>query len=366
MSIFTLKKPKPAPQAKTGILGWLTKHLFSSKINTVLSLLALYLLYVILPPLIDWMIISADFSAKTNAECTREAACWSYIGEKMNLFMYGLYPLEAHWRPNLLLVITLLIALIVRFSYLFKSFKYKVILSLFAVYPLIAFFLLYGNDFLGITIVETNKWGGLMLTIVVASVGIVASFPIGIFLALGRQSKMKAIQFLSVTYIELIRGIPLITILFMVAVMLPLFFAEGIEFDKLLRALIGITMFQTVYIAEVIRGGLQAVPRGQHEAADASGLSFTQKMVFIILPQALKISIPNIVGSFIALFKDTTLVLIIGIFDMLAIAGLATSDTDWLGRKTEGLVFVAMVTWVLLYLMSHYSKTLEKRFNTEH
>lgn len=365
MSIFTYKQPKPAPRHKTKVLSWITQHLFSSKTNAILSLLALYLLYTIIPPLLDWMIFSADFSAKTNDECTREAACWFYIGEKMNLFMYGLYPSEEYWRPNLLLAITLFFMVVVRLLK-HQVYKNKVTIALFILYPLIAFFLLYGNNFLNITIVETNKWGGLMLTIVVASVGIVASFPIGILLALGRQSKMKGIQILSVAYIELIRGIPLITILFMGAVMLPLFLTQGVEFDKLLRALIGITMFQTAYIAEVIRGGLQAVPKGQYEAADASGFSFAQKMVFIILPQALKVSIPNIAGSFIALFKDTTLVLIIGIFDMLAIAGLATSDTDWLGRKTEGLVFVAMVIWVLLYLMSHYSKTLEKRFNTDY
>lgn len=365
MSIFSFHKPKSAPKIQTGVLAWLFTHLFSSKINTALTLFSLYILYLIIPPLLDWMIFSADFSEKTNAECTREAACWFYISEKINLFMYGTYPLEEVWRPNLLFVITLFFAFFVHFLKNL-AYKNKIMIALFIIYPVIAFLLLYGNDFLAIKIVETNNWGGLMLTIVVASVGIVASFPIGIFLALGRQSKMKTIRLLSIVYIEFIRGIPLITILFMASVMLPLFFTEGLDFDKLLRALIGITMFQAAYIAEVIRGGLKAVPKGQYEAADAIGLNFMQKMTFIILPQALKISIPNIVGSFIALFKDTTLVLIIGIFDMLAIADLATSDTDWLGRKTEGLVFVGIVIWILLYLMSHYSKILEKRFNTGH
>ncbi len=365
MSIFTPKQSRPSPKTQVGILSWTTKYLFSSKIDIALSLFAFYLLYLILPPLLDWMIFSADFSAKTNAECTREAACWFYIGEKMNLFMYGMYPLEEYWRPNLLLAITLSFAFIVRLLR-FQPYKNKAALALFIIYPVVAFFLLYGNDFLGIKIVETDQWGGLMLTIVVALVGIVASFPIGIFLALGRQSRMEIIRFLSIAYIEIIRGIPLITILFMASVMLPLFFTEGINFDKLLRALIGITLFQSAYIAEVIRGGLQAVPKGQYEAADVAGLSFIQKTVFIILPQALKISIPNIVGSFIALFKDTTLVLIIGIFDMLAIAELATSDINWMGRKTEGIVFVAIVLWSLLYLMSRYSKALEGRFNTQY
>ena len=219
---------------------------------------------------------------------------------------------------------------------------------------------------LGLEIVETDKWGGLTLTIVVAAVGIVASFPLGILFALGRQSKMRIVKFISVVYIEFVRGVPLITILFMASVVLPLFFSAGMDFDKLLRALIGITLFQTAYIAEVVRGGLQAIPKGQYEAADATGLSFMQRTVLIILPQALKISIPNIVGSFIALFKDTTLVLIIGLFDMLAIVGAATSNSSWLGRETEGYVFVAMVIWVILYSMSRYSKRLEVRYSTEH
>ncbi len=365
MSTFKLKTAKPAPLSQVGVTGWLMQNLFSSKLNTAFSFIAIYLLYLIIPPLLDWMIFSADFTSATNNECTREAACWSYIGFKINLFMYGMYPSEEYWRPNLLLIITVAFGIIAR---LLKGNRYKnkVILSLFFIYPFIAFFLLYGSETLGIAVVETHRWGGLMLTIVVASVGIVASFPIGIALALGRQSTMKIIKFLSVFCIEFIRGIPLIIILFMASVMLPLFFISDIDFDKLLRALIGITMFQSVYIAEVIRGGLQAVPKGQYEAADAAGLNFVQKMALVILPQALKISIPNIVGSFIALFKDTTLVLIIGLFDMLAIAKLATSDADWLGRKTEGIVFVAIVIWVILFLMSQYSKTLEKRFNTEH
>jgi general L-amino acid transport system permease protein len=200
----------------------------------------------------------------------------------------------------------------------------------------------------------------------VAVVGIIASFPIGILLALGRQSEMRVIRFFCIIYIEFIRGVPLITILFMASVVLPLFFTEGMTIDKLLRALIGITMFQAVYIAEVIRGGLQAIPKGQYEAADAIGLSFTQKTVFIILPQALKVSIPNIVGSFIALFKDTTLILIIGLFDVLSMVHLTSSDENWLGRETEGYVFVTIVLWVILYSMSRYSKTLEQRFSTEH
>lgn len=259
-----------------------------------------------------------------------------------------------------------IIAALVALGSLLKSSQYRAhfIIGSFLIYPVVAFVLLYGG--LGLEIVETDKWGGLTLTVVVAAVGIIASFPLGILFALGRQSEMRVVKFISVVYIEFVRGVPLITILFMASVVLPLFFSAGMDFDKLLRALIGITLFQTAYIAEVIRGGLQAIPKGQYEAADAAGLSFMQKTMLVILPQALKISIPNIVGSFIALFKDTTLLLIIGLFDMLAIVGAATSNSNWLGRDTEGYVFVAMVIWVILYSMSRYSKRLEVRFSTEH
>jgi general L-amino acid transport system permease protein len=177
---------------------------------------------------------------------------------------------------------------------------------------------------------------------------------------------MPIIKTISVLYIEFIRGVPLITILFMSSVILPLFFPEGISFDKLLRALIGVTLFQAAYIAEVIRGGLQAIPKGQYEAADSVGLSYWQAMGLVILPQALKISIPNIVGAFVALFKDTTLVLIIGLFDVLSMVTLTTSDPHWLGFEKEGYVFVTMIYWIICFSMSKYAQSVENRFNTDH
>ncbi|MBC8494125.1 MAG: amino acid ABC transporter permease [Candidatus Thioglobus sp.] len=363
MAIFEQQVTKQPPTSEVGMIHWLRENLFSSITNGFLTLTALYLIYLSVPPLADWMFFDATFAEVSNDQCGREGACWSYVFEKINLFTYGFYPTEEYWRPQLVLALAIVFVLIAK--NLKKSvYKVKVIAGLIVSYPVIAFVLLYGG--FGLEVVETHKWGGLMLTIVVAAVGIVASFPIGILLALGRQSEMKIIKFLSVVYIEFIRGVPLITILFMASVVLPLFFSAGMDVDKLLRALIGITMFQTAYIAEVIRGGLQAIPEGQYEAADAMGLSFFQKTTLIILPQALKISIPNIVGSFIALFKDTTLVLIIGLFDILSMVHLTTSDENWLGRETEGYVFVTMVMWVILYSMSRYSKKLEVRFSTEH
>ena len=225
--------------------------------------------------------------------------------------------------------------------------------------------MLYGGSF-GLEVVETHKWGGLSLTLVLALVGIVASLPIGVLLALGRRSDMPVVRSFCTVFIEMWRGVPLITILFMASVMLPLFAPEEIDFDKLLRALIGITLFQSAYMAEVIRGGLQAIPKGQYEAADALGLSYWEKMGLIVLPQALKIMIPGIVNTFIALFKDTSLVLIIGLFDLLAIVQAALSDPKWLGYSIEGYAFVAFVFWIFCFGMSRYSQFLERKLHTGH
>ena len=364
MPIYPLKETRESPQSQIKVLSWLKDNLFSSLSNAALTFIALYLIYLILPPILDWMIFDANFDLTAdNDSCGREGACWAFIDSNLKMFIYGFYPQEELWRVNTMFGIIVALAV---FGSLIKKSQYRAhyIIGCFLIYPVVAFILLYGG--LGLEIVETDKWGGLTLTVVVAAIGIIASFPLGILFALGRQSEMRVVKFISVVYIEFVRGVPLITILFMASVVLPLFFSVGMDFDKLLRALIGITLFQTAYIAEVIRGGLQAIPKGQYEAADAAGLSFMQKTMLVILPQALKISIPNIVGSFIALFKDTTLLLIIGLFDMLAIVGAATSNSNWLGRDTEGYVFVALVIWVILYSMSRYSKRLEVRFSTEH
>ncbi|WP_428023709.1 amino acid ABC transporter permease [Arcobacter sp.] len=358
MAIYEKIAAKPAPLSTKGPIHWIRENLFPSPLSSILTLISLYFLYLVLPPLLNWMIFDATWTG-TKEEITNHGARWIFIIEKFNQFIYGFYPEEFYWRPNLVLFI---------FTVYVFAFKYidtlKMKIFIIATFPVIAFILISGG--LGLEHVETEKWGGLLLTIIVASVGIIASFPIGILFALGRQSKMPIIKTISVMYIEFIRGVPLITLLFMSSVILPLFFPEGMDFNKLLRALIGITLFQAAYIAEVIRGGLQAIPKGQYEASDAMGLSYWQSMGLIILPQALKISIPNIVGSFIALFKDTTLILIIGLFDILAMVTLTNSDTNWLGFETEGYVFVTMIYWAICFSMSKYAKSIEDRFNTNH
>ena len=359
MAIYTIKEAKAAPSGSKGIVFWLRENLFPDIKNSLLTLLGLYFVFITIPPLLNWMIFDATWSG-TQAEIVKEGARWIFIIEKFDQFIYGFYPEALHWRPNLVLLIT--IAFLASFK-LVSNIKVKIVFIL--LYPLLCFVLISGGWF-GLETVETEKWGGLMLTLVVAAVGIIASFPIGIVLALGRQSDMPIVKTLCVGFIEFIRGVPLITILFMASVVLPLFFSDGIDFDKLLRALIGITLFQAAYIAEVVRGGLQAIPKGQYEAAKSLGLGYWQGMILIILPQALKISIPNLVGSFISLFKDTTLVLIIGLFDILAMVTLTNSDTNWLGYEVEGYVFVTLIYWVICFSMSQYSKAIERKFNTEH
>ncbi len=379
MAVNELQSTRKPPITQIGAVLWLRSNLFSSWINGLLTFASLYLLYIAIPPLLDWMFLSANFNFGTvnilgfdikfsefmadNQNCGREAACWPYIYEKLYMYIYGFYPHEESWRPNVVYGLTALLFIIVRLVRNYKQ-KNRVILAMIVTFPIISYILMAGGFGL-LPIVETHQWGGLTLSLIIASVGIIVSFPIGVVLALGRQSDLKVIKLFSTIFIEFIRGVPLITILFMASFVLPLFLESSTNFDKLLRALIGIALFQAAYFAEVVRGGLQAIPKGQYEAADAIGLSYFQKNALIILPQALKISIPNIVGSSISLFKDSTLVLIIGLMDMLAMVNMTSNDPYWLGRETEGFVFVTIVFWVILYSMSRYSRKLEIRFNTE-
>ena len=359
MAVYELKTAKKPPVKESGAIFWIRKNLLSSPTNILMTILSLYILYIIIPPFIKWALIDANFVGNTKADCTGDGACWVFIREKLKMFIFGFYPDRELWRAKLTMAlgaITVILAIVDRVP---KSIKIASILIL----PFTAFFLLYGGV-AGLEIVEPNKWGGLLLTLVIATVGIVMSFPIGIFLAMGRQSRLPIIKTLSVFYIELIRGVPLITVLFMASVVLPLFFPEGVDFNKLARALIGITLFQAAYVAENIRGGFQAIPKGQYEAADALGLTYWQKMRLIILPQAIKVAIPNLVGTFISLFKDTSLVMIIGLFDLLTMVKLTANDRDWLGFDTEGYVFVALIYWVFNFAMSRYSKHLEDKLNT--
>ena len=360
MAVYKLEKTEDAPASIHGPLRWIINNLFATPYHVAFSFLILSILYIIIPPFIHWAITDATFVGDTKADCTGDGACWIFIVHKIDFFIYGFYPEKEIYRINWIFGLFFLFAGL--FKYIGKTYMTKI--AVFSLFPIISYFLITGGSF-GLVEVPTDKWGGLMLTLVISSIGIVLSMPIGIILALGRQSNLPIIKSLSVLYIEFIRGVPLITILFMGSVVLPMFFPEGITFDKLLRVLIVVTLFQSAYIAEVIRGGLQAISTGQYEAADALGLSYWKKMLLVILPQAIKVSIPNLVGNAIGLFKDTTLVLIIGLFDLLTMVGLTAADSHWTGFETEGYVFVTIIFWVFCFSLSRYSKVLEDRLNTD-
>lgn len=355
----------PPPRNSIGAIGWLRRNLFSSPLNIALTLLAIGLLYLIIPPVLRWTVIDASWSGDNREACHPGGACWVFIRVHFEQFMYGFYPDSQRWRVNLTALILIVGAAPLFMHAVSNRLKVKLGLGLLVVYPVIAFILLKGGSF-GLPAIETSQWGGLLLTLVIAGVGMTAALPLGILLALGRRSRLPTIQTLCVTFIEFWRGVPLITVLFMSSVMLPLFLPAGMSFDKLLRALIGVTLFQSAYMAEVVRGGLQAIPKGQAEAAAALGLGYWKTMALIVLPQALKLVIPGIVNTFIALFKDTSLVLIIGLFDLMNMVHNATTNPDWLGFSTEGYVFAAAVYWLFCFNMSHFSQKLEKRLHTGH
>nr|WP_313404928.1 amino acid ABC transporter permease [Pseudomonas sp.] len=363
MQSHTFKPDLPPPRMSVGAVGWLKANLFSSWFNTLLTLFAIYLIWLIVPPLIQWALIDATWSGSTRADCTSGGACWVFIQQRFGQFMYGFYPSELRWRVDA----TLWLAIVGAAPLFVPQMPRKALygLAFLVIYPIIAWCLLHGGVF-GLSVVPTSRWGGLMLTLVIAYVGITGALPLGIMLALGRRSNLPAIKVICVTFIEFWRGVPLITVLFMSSVMLPLFLPEGMSFDKLLRALIGVILFQSAYIAEVVRGGLQAIPKGQYEAAAAMGLGYWRMMGLVILPQTLKLVIPGIVNTFISLFKDTSLVIIIGLFDLLNSIKQATTDPAWLGMATEGYVFAALVFWIFCFGMSRYSMHLERKLDTGH
>ena len=353
----------PPPSTSVGVIGWLRQNLFPSPLNTVLTILAIYLIYLVTVPTVSWVFLNADWVGESRNACTSGGACWVFVAARFDLFMYGFYPESEYWRINLAFAILALLLVLLNL----RQVPRRGWLAAFTLigYPVVAFYLFSGGLF-GLDEVETSRWGGLSLTLVLSAVGIVASLPIGIVLALGRNSQMPIVKAVSIVFIEFWRGVPLITVLFMSSVMLPLFLPEGTSFDKLLCAMIGIVLFESAYMAEVVRGGLAAIPRGQYEAAKALGLNYWKSMVLIILPQALKLVIPGIVNTFIALFKDTTLVLIIGLFDLLTTIEAGFKDSNWLGYAVEGYVFAALIYWIFCFSMSRYSQNLERKLHTGH
>jgi general L-amino acid transport system permease protein len=337
-------------------MTWLRQNLFGSWVSTLFTLLLLYLLWKGVPPIIDWAFLDAVWRPDAKACREAEGACWGFIAEKHRFILFGTYPYEQHWRPGLASVI--LIGLWV-FSAIRLFWKWWLLLVwLFGLFIIGG--LMWGGAF-GLPYVENERWGGLILTLLLSTFGVALAFPLSIVLALGRRSDMPVIRALCVGYIELIRGVPLISVLFMASVMLPLFLPSGVTIDKMVRAQLAIVMFAAAYLAEVIRGGLQAIPKGQYDAAHALALPYWRRTWLIILPQALRISVPPLVNTFIALFKDTSLVLIIGLFDLLSTIKISLTEPAWNGFGIEAYVFASLVYFAFCFAMSRYSKSFERR-----
>lgn len=365
---FDFQQARPAPISDAGIVGWARANLFSSPFNTILTLISAYILYQLVPGLLNWAIFDASWGYGDRHLCEEAGgACWTYVRVRSEQILFGpFYGLNKPeiWRPILVFIA---LASIIAWLLIPKTpYKGWVAGLSILIFPFFAFAFLHG-EWLGLKVAPTSQWGGLMLTLVLAVTGIIAALPIGILMALGRQSNMPIFKAISVIFIEFWRGAPLITVLFMASNILPLFFPSGVDFDKVARALIAITLFQSAYTAEAIRGGLDALPKGQAEAADALGLGYWKKTLLIVLPQALKISIPAIVNTFIELFKDTSLVYIIGLLDLLDMAKNTANSLEWRGvADTTGFVFAALIFFMFTSAMAAYSRNLERKLDTEH
>ena len=405
--------PRNPPLAQIGLPGWLRANLFSSWLNTAITLALLYLVVRWVIGFVEWGIVNAIWLVPDNqTQACRElhgtGACWAVITEKHRFILFGTYPYEEHWRPALciLLFIGLYIVSAMRafwrkelaliwvavltvigvlmwggemgLGWLVSSWSSLALLAVLGglligvaigrldriwLAPHLVLGIMALGGLLGLPHVPQERWGGLVITLILATFGLAMAFPLAILVALGRRSTLPAIKALCVLYVELIRGVPLISLLFMASVMFPLFLPEGMNIDKLLRAQIAITLFAGAYLAEVVRGGLQALPRGQYEAADALGLTYWQKTGLIVLPQALRLVIPPLVNTFIGFFKDTSLVLIIGIFDLLTAGKTAIIEPAWQGFGVEVYVTVGAIYFVFCFAMSTYSQKLEAELN---
>jgi general L-amino acid transport system permease protein len=358
---------RPPPALMTGAIGWVRQNLLSTPFNIALTVIIALLFAWVVPELVKFLFIDAVWSGSDRDACLESVqhrdigACWPFVWERLPYFIYGSYPIPQRWRVDVFFA--MLAIGVIWLLWLNAPRRDLGAIYFFVILPGSSFVLLTGWSAIGLQPVDTVLWGGVLVTIVVASVGIVFSLPLGILLALGRRSQMPAVRSLSVIFIEFVRGVPLVTVLFMAGVMLPLFVPEQYSPDKLVRALVGIAMFASAYMAEVVRAGLQAIPKGQYEGAMAVGLRYWQMMRLIILPQALKITIPNIVNTYIGLFKDTTLVFIVGIFDLLRTIEVSRIDPKWATpvTSTTGYAVAAMFYLIFCYGMSRYARAMEAR-----
>ncbi len=347
------------PIASIGVIGWLRSNLFNGVFNSLLTILILYLFYKAVPPLVRWVFWDSLWMS-SSADCKATGgACWSVITSNYRFILFGFYPYESQWRPLVMMLLMIGLLMVSRNRRLWnKWLAYAWLAGLFTMG------LLLRGGLFGLTVVESTQWSGLPLTMILSVFGLTAAYPLGVVLALGRQSKMAAIKTLCVLYIEMIRGVPLISLLFMSSVMFPLFLPEGMTINKIIRAQAAIILFTAAYIAEVVRGGLQAIERGQYEAAESLGLNYSLKMRLIVLPQALKIVIPPTVSILISAFKDTSLVVIIALYDVVKTTQTVLSSPKWMGFSTEAYLFLALLYFTGCFSMSSYSRRLERELQT--
>jgi general L-amino acid transport system permease protein len=351
--------PREAPIKTEGFVPWVRANLFGNLTSSIVTVVVVLLAGTLLARAVDWGLLHAVFVPDADAcQAARgSGACWGVVSEKYRFILFGRFPYDEQWRP--LAATVALVALLVVSC--MRSF-WKPWLGALWVAVVALFFVLMQGDVLGMSLVPTDQWGGLPLTVMLATFGIVLAFPLAIVVALGRRSNMPAIRTVCIVYVELIRGVPLISVLFMASFMLPLFMPEGKSIDVLVRVLVGITLFSAAYLAEVIRGGLQAIPKGQVEAAQTLGLSYWQTQRKIVLPQALAIVVPGIMNSFIAIFKDTSLVTIVSLYELTGALSLAlNSDANWRPFKIEGYLFITAIYFLFCFSMSRYSLWIEKQ-----
>ena len=357
-TIATEEEVKP-PATSVGVIGWIRANLFNTWFNSILTVVTLYILWKTVPPFIRWALIDSNWYSTADVCRGGEGACWSIIPANIRFILFGFYPYELQWRP--LVAMILLVALLF-YSRDRRHWKKSLVYAW--IVGLIVMGILMKGGIFGLVPVETTQWGGLPLTLMLSVFGLTAAYPLGVVLALGRQSQMPAVKSLCIIYIEMIRGVPLITLLFMSSVVFPLFLPEGVTVNVILRAQVAIIMFTAAYIAEVVRGGLQGMSKGQYEAAESMGLNYYQTMRLVILPQALKIVIPPTVSQLISALKDTSLVVIIGLYDLLKSTQSVLSDPTWTAFSSEAYIVVALIYFFCCYFMSSYSRRLEKELDT--
>jgi general L-amino acid transport system permease protein len=336
-------------------MRWARENLFAGWASSLATLLIALFLFKSLSAFIDWAFLDAVWRPDSRACRAAEGACWGFIAEKHRFILFGTYPYDEHWRPAAATVLLMALWIVS----LVKIFWKKSLILIWALGLGVIGVLMWGGV-LGLPYVENERWGGLILTLLLTTFGLACAFPLAVLLALARRSSMPVLQALAIGFIELVRGVPLISLLFMASVMLPLFLPPGVSIDKLLRAQIAMILFASAYLAEVVRGGLQAIPKSQYEMADALGLTYWQRTLHVVLPQALRIAVPPLVNTFIGFFKDTSLVLIIGLFDLLSTIKVSLNDPAWSGFGVEAYIFAAVVYFVFCFAMSLYSRSLER------